>query len=131
MNIKITILVIITGLSLAIFTKGNISVVLASFGLLGFLAWPPLAYRKHLKNENDEMFKKIEQKVTLNSIRITWVFMFLGIYLIYYLAPHADGRVLVPVWALWGIVWVTFLLAMLIQSIYGIYYLKRGIQDEN
>lgn len=130
-NIGIILGIIIVAIILAIITHGNMYAVMASFGLLGFIALPSALYRRKLKEEQDEMIRKINRKVTMNSIRITWVLMFLSIFLIYYMAPYAGNSILVPAWALWGIIWVTFILTMLMQSIYGLYYMKKGLGDED
>ena len=131
LNIAIIAATVVVGVILYILTHGNMNVVMASFGLLGFIALPALIYRKKLEEEQDEMMRKIESKVIMHSFRITWALMFLAILLVYHLAPSGGGNLLVPVWALWGILWGTFLLTMLIQSIYGIYYINRGLGDED
>ncbi len=130
-NIEVITATIIIAVILAIVTHGNIYAVMASFGLLGFVALPSALYRRKLKEERDEMIRKIERKVTTNSIRVTWFLMFLSIFLIYHFAPSADDKILVPVWALWGIIWAIFILTLLMQSVYGLYYMKRGLGDED
>ena len=130
-NIGIIVATIIIAIILSVVTHGNIHAVMASFGLLGFIALPSLVYRKKLREEQDEMIRKIERKVTMNSIRITWLLMFLSIFIIYHFAPSANDKILVPVWALWGVIWITFVLTLLMQSISGLYYMKRGLGDED
>ncbi len=120
--------ILLSLLLLALRTPSN--VVLSSFGILGFAVFPLLFYRKKLKEERDEMIREIERRAKTLSLRVTFIFLFLVLWFIFILHSNAEV-VKISSLLLVTILWLTLLLLLVIQSVVGLYYLKKGIKSEN
>lgn len=115
-------------LSLILHAPSNITI--SSFGVIGFAALPLLIYRKKIKEERDEMMREIEIRAKSISLRVVFVllsFSIIGIFLYQYKSEVIEISSVLLI----SILWVAFVLLVLIQSLAGLYYLKKGIKSED
>ncbi len=119
-----TVVAAIIGGSILIGLSYN--VVSGLFGLIGFVALPAFIWRKDMLREWDEMTNEIDRRALLFSFRVI-----LFILIALFIKINFDSSDNISKDTLRMIVWSMFDLLLFVKSAAYLYYLKKGINDED
>ncbi len=125
-SVVVIVLIVTAVVAFVYFTGGGINTVAGISGLIGLVGLPVFIFGRKIKEETDEMTIEIDRRSLIAAFRFTWVFMIIVFTWASFLDGDYINKGIIQI-----VVWAMFALLFFVKSVAYLYYLKKGINDDN